>query len=93
MQQKIEQHPKYTDEIKNDPIQLLLAIRESMHAPARNMKPLITATSALKKLLNYKQNDESLDSYVRITPKNRLSCSHTQCSISNSLNTVVKVRK
>jgi hypothetical protein len=47
MVNRIEQHPDYATKIKNNPIELLKAIRASMHETVPAQKPLLKVTSAL----------------------------------------------
>jgi hypothetical protein len=66
MMNHIGQHPEYATVIKNNPIEVLKSIRASMHETVRAQKPLLTATSALLKLLTYKQQDDtSMSEYIK----------------------------
>jgi hypothetical protein len=65
MVQRIEQHPEYATKIRNDPIELLLAIRASMHEAVRSQKKILTATQALIKFITHKQADSTLKDYIK----------------------------
>jgi hypothetical protein len=58
MQNRIEQHPEYASKIKNNPVELVLAIRSSMHETVRAQHSIITLFSALTKFFTYKQKED-----------------------------------
>jgi hypothetical protein len=58
MQNRIEQHPDYASKIKNNPVELVLAIRSSMHETVRAQHSIITLFSALTKFFTYKQKED-----------------------------------
>jgi hypothetical protein len=53
MQNRIEQHPDYASKIKNNPVELVLVIRSSMHETVRAQHSIITLFSALTKFFTY----------------------------------------
>ena len=57
MQSRIEQHPEFLSKIKGDAIELLKAIKTSMHEAVRAQKPVLTMIQSLTKWLTFKQND------------------------------------
>ena len=65
MKTRIEEHPEFFTLIRNDPVQLMAAIRASMHEAVRAQKNILTATQALIKFVTYKQNDSSLRDYMK----------------------------
>ena len=66
MVQKIDRNPDFESTIKDNPIELLKAIKVSMYETVRAQKPIITAVSALVNLVTYKQKDDvTLDKYLR----------------------------
>jgi len=65
MKRRIEEHPNYYLEIKDDVIELLKAIKASMHESVRAQKALITADAALIKFDLFRQNDLSLGDYIK----------------------------
>ena len=66
MQSRVEALENFTDEIKNDPIALLNAIKTLMHDPIRARYPFASLTDAQVRILNSKQAEqESLLDYVK----------------------------
>jgi hypothetical protein len=66
MQTRIEEHPDFEDEIDDDPIALLKAIKECMHDPVRAQYPIASMTEAVKRLVTAKQQEgESVSEYAR----------------------------
>ena len=66
MQTRIEEHPEFATKIRNDPIALLAAIKESMHTPVRSQYPLVSMTDALTRVVNIRQyEDEPLLDFVK----------------------------
>ena len=65
MQNRIEEHPEF-DEIEDDPMKLLEAIKTSMHDPVRAQYPLISMTEALSRFINVRQlENELLTDYLK----------------------------
>ena len=66
MQLRVEEHKDYESTIKNDPIELLKAIRVLMHDPARAKYPFASMTEALLRALTFtkQQDNENLVDYV-----------------------------
>jgi hypothetical protein len=62
---RIEQHPDYLTTIKNNAVELLKAIKASMHETVRAQKPIITMTDALSKMLNFRQGDMTMPEYIK----------------------------
>jgi hypothetical protein len=58
MQNRIEQHPDYESKIKNNPVELMLAIRASMHESVRAQHTILTLFLALTKFFTYKQKED-----------------------------------
>jgi hypothetical protein len=58
MQDRIEQHPEFASKIKGDAIELLKAIKLSMHETTRSQKPVLSAIQALTKQLIFKHGDD-----------------------------------
>jgi hypothetical protein len=58
MQNRIEQHPEYASKIKNNPVELMLAIQASMHETVRAQMSILTLFSALTKFFTYKQKED-----------------------------------
>ena len=66
MQHRVEEHPKFDDEIRDNPIELLKAIKVLMHDPIRSRYPYASMTDALSRLLTTKQQEnEGLMDYVK----------------------------
>jgi hypothetical protein len=66
MQNRIEQHPAYLTTIKGNAIELLKAIKASMHEAIRAQKPALTMLQALTKWLTFKQGDGvTLAQYIK----------------------------
>jgi hypothetical protein len=66
IQSRVEEHPDFESEIKNNPIKLLEAIKSLMHDPIRAQYPMVSMTEALTRLVNVKQADnEPLLDYVK----------------------------
>jgi hypothetical protein len=66
MQNRIEQHLEYAAKIKNDPVELMLAIRASMHETVRAQMSILTHFSALTKFITYKQKEDmSVAEYLK----------------------------
>ena len=66
MIQKIEHNPDLESTIKDNPIELLKAIKASMYEMVHAQKPIITAVSALINLVTYRQKDNvPLDKYLQ----------------------------
>jgi hypothetical protein len=66
MQSRIEEHPDYENNLKNDPIAVPVAIKTLMHNPVRTQYPMASMTDALGRLLNVKQQEnESLLDYTK----------------------------
>jgi hypothetical protein len=62
----IEQHPEFASKIKGDAIELLKAIKLSMHETTRSQKPALSAIQALTKLLIFKHGDNlGLSRYLK----------------------------
>ena len=57
MQNRIEEHTEYERKIKNNPIELLLAIRKLMYEPTRAKYCFASLTNGLFRLLTCKQQD------------------------------------
>ena len=66
MQARIEAHPEYESKLRNDPIEVLQAIKSLMHESVRSQYPPATVTDALGRLINVKQweNEQVMD-YVK----------------------------
>jgi hypothetical protein len=54
----LEQHPDYASKIKNNPVELMLAIHASMHETVRAQHSILTLFLALTKFLTYKQKED-----------------------------------
>ena len=68
MQQRIEQHPEYEKTIRDNPIELLEAIKTLMHDSVRAQYPYVSLVDALTRLLNIRQIDgEDMMDYVKRT--------------------------
>jgi hypothetical protein len=67
MQNRIEQHPEYASKIKNNPFELMLAIRASMHETVQaQMSILLTLFSTLSKFFTYTQKEDmSVAEYLK----------------------------
>jgi hypothetical protein len=63
MQVRIEEHPDFTTKIRNDPVELLEAIKTLTHDPVRAHYPFASMHDALTSLVNLKQieNESTLD--------------------------------
>ena len=57
MQSWVMEHPDYENKIKNDPIELLKAIKILMHDPVRARYALTSLTDTVERLMNLKQQD------------------------------------
>ncbi len=69
---RIEQHPEFASKIKGDAIELLKAIKISMHETTRSQKPVLSAIQALTKLFTYKQFDATgLSEYLKCFKEHR----------------------
>jgi ribosomal protein L15 len=70
MQTRIEEHRDFMTIIRNDPIELLSAIKLLMHAPSRAQYPLIDWLHGMRRFLLMKQNPEEQlsDYYKKIHP-------------------------
>ena len=72
MRDRIEQHPEFASKIKGDAIELLKAIKVSMHETTRSQKPMLSAIQAMIKLCTYKQADnQSLSEYLKSFKEHR----------------------
>ena len=72
IQNRIEEHPDFESVIRDDPIELLKAIKVLMHEIARVRYPLASFTDALTRLINLKQLEhENLLDYVKRFKQNR----------------------
>jgi hypothetical protein len=58
MQNRIEQHPEYASKIKNNPVELMLAICASMHETVRAQHSILTLFLALTKFFTNKQKED-----------------------------------
>ncbi|MGL5936769.1 MAG: hypothetical protein ACRCZI_14235, partial [Cetobacterium sp.] len=66
MQSRIEEHPDYAGKIRNDPIELLKAIKILMHDAVRAQYPIVSMCDALSRLFAFRQqDDENLLDYVK----------------------------
>jgi hypothetical protein len=66
MQQRVEEDPEFEDKIRDDPIELLKALKVLMHDTARARYPFTSMTEALTRLLHIKQGEqEQLLDYVK----------------------------
>ena len=66
IQNRVEEHPDYETMIRDDPIELLKAIKILMHDPVRARYPFASLTEAFDRVLNMKQReDEGLLDYTR----------------------------
>ena len=64
MQQRIEEHPDFENEIDDNPIKLLEVIKELQHSPMRARHPFITMVDAALRFQNMKQQEnEDLHAY------------------------------
>ncbi len=84
MQLRVEEHKDFESKIKNDPIELLKAIRILMHDPARAKYPFASMTEALMRVLSYtkQQENENLIDYVtRIKSARNVLKSHVGSEI------------
>ena len=66
MQHRFQQHPEFTNQLKDDPIETLKAIEILIHNPVRVVYPMKALTDALKNFLLARQNKtESTVDYVK----------------------------
>ena len=66
MRNRIEQHPDFDTKIKNNPIELLKAIKQLMHDPVRARYPFASLTETMGRVTGLRQReDESLLDYVK----------------------------
>jgi hypothetical protein len=66
MQDRIEEHPDFEDKIRDNPIELLKAIKVLMHDPVRARYPFASLVDTIWLLMTTKQRDgESLLDYVK----------------------------
>jgi hypothetical protein len=69
MQTKIEEHRDFTTIIRNDPIELLRAIKLLTHAPSRAQYPLIDWMHGMRRFLMIKQEpEEALSDFYKRHP-------------------------
>ena len=72
IQNRIEEHPDFESVIRDDPIELLKAIKVLMHETARARYPLASLTDAFTRLINLRQMEhENLLDYVKRFKQNR----------------------
>jgi hypothetical protein len=71
MRTRIEQHPDYLSKIKGDSVELIKAIKSSMHETTRAQKPTLSAIQAITKLFTYKQQDQPLGDYIKVFKEHR----------------------
>jgi hypothetical protein len=63
---RIEEHPDYDAKIKQNPVELLLAIKHSMHETIRAEYPYVSMTDAWSSLINVRQQpEEKLMDYIK----------------------------
>jgi len=60
MQNRVEEHPDCESKIRDNPIELLEAIKSLMHDPIRARYPFVSVTDALVRLTNLRQYDNEL---------------------------------
>jgi uncharacterized FlaG/YvyC family protein len=66
MHERIEEHPDYDAKIKQNPVELLLAIKHSMHETIRAEYPYVSMTDAWSSLINVRQQpEEKLMDYIK----------------------------
>ena len=72
IQHRVEESEIFDSAIRNDPIELLKAIRSLMHDPLRARFPFASLTSAMTRMVTIKQEEsESLLDYVKRFKQNR----------------------
>ena len=72
MQHRVEEHPDYESKIKNDPIELLKAIKILMHDPVRARYPFASLTDAFSQMYGVRQKEnEGLLKYVETFKQQR----------------------
>ena len=84
MQPHIEEHVDYESKIKNDPFELLEAIRVLMHDPARAKYPFASMTEVLMRAMQYtkQKEDENLIDYVtRFKSAKNMMKSHVRSEV------------
>ena len=83
MQHRVEEHPEFENKIRNDPIELLKAIKVLMHDPVRARYPFASLVESLERLINMKQGEqESLIEYTKRFKQARdVLKSHTESDI------------
>jgi hypothetical protein len=65
MKDRIESHPDYEALIKDNPIELLKAIRVLTHDTVRAQYPYVSLVESVSRLMNIRQNDDSLLDYAK----------------------------
>ena len=66
MQNRVEEHPEFESKIRDNPIELLKAVKVLMHDPIRAKYPLASMTEAIGRLMNIcQQENEGLLDYVK----------------------------
>ena len=66
MQHRLQQHPDFNNQLKDDPIKTLKAIKILIHNPVWVVYPVEALTEALKNFLLARQNkNESTMDYVK----------------------------
>ena len=83
MQHRVEEHPDYESKIRNDPIELLKAIKVLMHDPVRARYPFASLVESLERLINMKQgeNEGLIDYTKRYKQARDVFKSHTESDI------------
>ena len=66
IQTRIETHPKFEEEIQDNPIELLKVIKIIMNDPEKSRYPYASLTEAMARIVNIKQHDrENLLDYSK----------------------------
>jgi hypothetical protein len=65
MRGRIDTHPDFDTKIYNNPIELLVAIKVLMYDTIRAQNPMVVMTETIGRLINIKQQEDSLLDYVK----------------------------
>jgi hypothetical protein len=65
MRDRVEAHPDFETKIKDDPVELLKAIRVLTHDTVRAQYPYVSLVDSVARLMTIKQHDDSLLDYAK----------------------------
>jgi hypothetical protein len=65
MRGHIDTHPDFDTTIYNNPIELLIAIKVLMYNTTRAQNPMVVMMETIGRLINIKQQEDSLLDYVK----------------------------